>query len=817
MKKHYNVRAGGIAVVHKAGKSHAITACHNLRTVRLQTGATALSPVGSPVRLTEEALKPLATMTCGDRRLIIAASADRLHTIDPALPEDTVSAYASGEGFPLPGEALCATADGEHLTVMTDDRQLRLVLDRETGQLSETGLSEMPSVTLTAETLADVTSQTGSRRLSTDYPAGNHSLEDRDLRAVSSDMRRAYTEICRQAAANGAFIAPALCRWRIIGHDGDILTESPPLLLGPSDSSRLTAPLTLRSNDRRTIEPWELSLPSWRPVITVTGDIPEAAGRLIDRIEVVAAPPFHGFDSVETAAATVVATTGSSDFVRVTMPGAWKCVSPDNPRQGQSRLLRMTAAAGSETDVIATLRPAEGTTLISVPSDSIVSQCLRTEKALTADRPEADRTLRRISPPHSFTAGCVTSVAGIELWGRLKAHRFGGYKAETFAASRGGAGAWHAAVEVNFADGERLVAVSESTSGAPLTFNPVLSYPSPDATAMTVTVSTGGEVRRATFPLTPDPSGNMAIYIHPSLAPHPLTETVPAFAVPAGHRIGHPMDSFICACTFPNAGAPRRPAALACVSDGRVSSVRPGGRLTAGWDSTNPHFTVFSAAGTHRATMIRGGLRLTLIDREAANGDNAAVIADGRLIAAIGHRLAEIGAGTVRTLADNIEADTIAYADAGGELWMSHGQAVSVLDLGTMTLHSRDETGLGASTGHYALLGGHLCDLSRETPATQQLYVRWAGAVTLGADYSRLSLLKFDSRAEAVANGSLTLRRLNHDTAESGAACRVNVTGPLRAPVTLRCRSMPARGCTFDFQARVSPDTYVSSINIDTE
>lgn len=815
MKKQHYVRGSGIPATHTNNRSHSTTACHNLRSVRLQTGATALTPVGTPVRLSEEALTPLTTMTCGDRRLIVASSAGRLQIIDPAPAEAGISLMADDRGFALPGEALCATTDGDRLTVMTDRHQLRLTLDGESGELYETGYDGLPAVVLTAETLADVSATIGPRKLSTDYPAGNHSLADRDLRAISSDMRHAYCAICRQAAADGVFIAPRLCRWRIIGRDGDILTESSPLLLGAADGSRLTAPLTFSSDDRRTIEQQELSLPSWRPVITVTGNIPDAIGRLIDRIEVIAAPPFHGFDADETAAVTLIATPGCSDFARVTMPGAWKSVSPGNSRQGKSRLSRMIATGFTSADIIAVMRPTENTALISVPADSVVAQCLRTEKALAQDIPAPDILLHRISPPHSFTAGCVTSVAGTELWGRLRAHRFGGYKAENFAASRGEAGAWHAAAEVSFADGERLVTVSEGTSGAPLTFNPVLSYPSPDATAITVTVSTAGEVRRATFTLTPDPSGTMAVHIHPGLAPHALVGSAPAFVIPDERRTDRVLDNYICVCAVPNAGAPRRPLAIASVSDGRVYSVLPGSRLTAGWATTAPHFTVFSASGTHRATLSGDALRLTLIDSTPANGDHAAVIAGGRLIAATGSRLIEVGAGTVRTLADNIRADAIACG-AGDELWLASEEAVSVLDLATMTHHTRSESGLGASSGHYALLGAQLCDLSRETAASS-LYVRWAGAVSLGDAYRRIRQMRLDLRASSVSSGTLTLRRLSHDTAENGALCRLNINGSLRSPLILRTRSLPARGCAFDFQARVSSDTIVSSVIITSE
>lgn len=817
MKTTITIPAGGMATVAREGAACNVTACHNLRPVRLPSGAIVLKPVGAPVVLSDDSLKPLELISADGRTQIVAAKAERLHLIDPTPAEVALSDTTASDGYPLPGEALCAVADGADLTVMTGAGQLRLKLDTANGTFSAYDPADIgATIVMTAETLADITATTGERLLSADYPAGNHSLADRDLRAVSADMRRAYTEVCRQAAADGSFVAPMLCRWRAVSGDGHIIAESPLMLLGPADGSRLTAPVTLRSTDRRTIEAWEYSLPSWRPKITVRGTLSSR----VDRIEVVAAPPFHPFDSTETAAVTIVSASTGDEFLRVGMPGAWKSVSSGNSRCGCARLRRMIGVFAGNCELIATLRRGDSATVVTGHSDSLSAQCRRTEKALGTAVAAADPELNRISPPHSFTAGCGASAAGYELWGRLRAIRFGGYPAEIFAASTAGTGGWHAAVSVDFADGDRIVKVSEGTAGAPLTFNPLLSYPSPDAVSMTLTVSCGGEVRRGSFALTPDASGRMAVYIDDSLEPFALPETLPAFAVPSERRAEQPIDGCVCVCRTPRSGAVRRPEAIASVSDGRIAAIWPEARISAGWDSADQRFTLFSAAGIHRVKVSGRNdmlnLKINLISSEAINGDNAVAMVGSRLVAAVGRRLAAIGSGSVKTYAEDIEADTLAWSEPTGELWTARNGSVTVLDTGRMETYTRDEPELSSPAGRYALLGGRLCDLSRETPAAGQIYVRWAAAADFGG-YRRLRQLSLDLGAEAVANGSLSLRRTAHERTETAATCRANISGKLRAPLCLRGLSLPARGCEADFQARVVSGACVSSFKIATE
>lgn len=822
MKNIYSVDAQ--CTKHHDG-GNAVTVCHNLRPSRLPSGASALKPVGTPVKLSDKPMRPLTKMSVDGKSYLIAAADNTLHILNletdlTSQPgQASFSSLSSLASLTLGSEISCALADGDQLTVMTAERAYRFRLSD--GQLSETDIAELPSISMLSEDKGDVSVAVAGRTLSRSYTSGNHELADADRRAISGDIRRAYSAICRQAAAAGTFIAPMVCRYRVISRHGDTLLKSPPLLLGPSDSSRLTAPYSLKSNDRRTVESWQMALPSWRPVIRLNGDIPDSLSDIMDRIEVVASPGLHPYDSSEDASITVVSGSSAADFLHVTAAGAWKSVSSGNSRYGQARLARIACRPDCTTDIIATLHPASGMgQQITVAPSDVAEQCRQTDRLISSRLVKSDSLLQRISPPHSFTAACAVAVAGRELWGCLCAHRFDGYPAEVFAASRGGAGVWHAAVSVSFGEsGERTVAISQGLSGAPLTFGPLLSYPSPDATSMTITVSTAGEVRTATFPLTPDPTNTHSIYIHPTLQPHSLTGTLPAFVIPADRKIKHQLGQYVCSCDAPLPLAPRRPAAITPAGDSRISSVWPCSRLSAGWESDRQRYIVISDAGIHRATLsltkAKPTLTMTLIGREAPAGDNAVTEAGGSLLAAAGRHIVKIGAGTVKTIAENIDAVSIAYAAATGELWAATPQGVKVIDLKSMSCYTRDAISLGASVGNYAEVDGYTVDLAREI-ASPGTYVRWAGCISTGDSYRRLREMIFDLRSESVTDGSMDLRRMSHADAEGTPTCSMNVDGRVMAPLVMRCISLPTRGCRFEFQGRVSYDTTINSVKIAT-
>lgn len=208
------------------------TVCHNLRSSRSSTGRQVLHPAGSPAIVARGPWKPLAIMSLSDGRGLLVVSSGLTLAATPSDSSDDEPATIAT----LPGEALCATVDGLRVTVMTADGPFTVRYDESASAWIVNGLRKrFAALSLMAEETADCSSTVGSRKLSTSYPSGIHALRDSDLKAVSGDMRRAYRDICAMAAAQGAYIAPLLCRYRLIDHEGTAVFTSQPLLLGAKD------------------------------------------------------------------------------------------------------------------------------------------------------------------------------------------------------------------------------------------------------------------------------------------------------------------------------------------------------------------------------------------------------------------------------------------------------------------------------------------------------------------------------------------------------------------------------------------------------
>lgn len=819
-------QAGGVITSSLSPLSSATVRCHNLRFVTLPTGETVLRPVGRPSSFISGAWKPMIEITPFDgRRRLIVVSGLRVGQIMLDLPRD---AYYPEPVAPeviefdtLENKAICAVDEGSQLVIMTSRGPVCWTLADDGSWLRVDPLS-WPALSLTAVEGADCRSVVPSRRLSAAYDASSVGLSDADRRAVTDDLRRAYCDMASQALASGALCAPVVMRYRLVGHYNDILFESPPLILGASDPDRMSRPLSVASADRRVLSSFSVAARTWRPKLS-SAPIPEAMAKSVSRIEIVATPQFHPFDPVGDASMTLVATPGSDEMLRVTMPGAALAMSSVNGVAAESRLRRILGDLDSLERIIAVIHgPFDNDETLDITPSLIglyrfvSDECKAVEKAVAAPPAAApDTALAAVSAPNSFTASCVASAAGRTLWADIAPLRFDGFKAESFAAERAGQGAWHAAVAVAFASGdEQVVALSSGDSGAPIKFNPLLSYPSPDAVSMTLIVSASGVVRRATLPLSPDTSGLRSVYVSPGFAPFVLPDTDAVFAPPPVRRLVRPMPSFM-VMSAPR--APVTPLAVSTVGGGSVSGVFVASRALSSWDFTRPRFVALSSVGSFAVTLssARGPtLSVSRIDsRPVAPG--AACLVDGRLLAVADDSLVEVGVSGVRTLIASFSADYMAFDPVRRELWAtsSLSSATTVVDPDSLVCYTRDDMLSSPPVGRYVLIGDRLCVLGDET-SPDSAYIRWDGEMRLGPKFVVLRDFTLDMRASAFSYGSLTLRRVAPPDAEPSPSLRLSLNGALKAPVRLTVAAPGLRRVAFSLQGRVSADAVISSVSL---
>lgn len=781
---------------------------HNLR----HTDTDTLQPVAPPKIVASGGIKPLVEKFTDQSMLV---SLDKGYTLGLLSPDtgEMIELYDSAD------EIKCAIASDSRITAMTASGGVDLAPLNVDGleQWRNMDSRRWPQLSLSASELADCTSTVPPRQLSTSYSYVGKALLDVDRKAVTADLRRAYCDLVAQAKAQGACCATMVMRYRLIGRHGETLYTSAPLLVGPSDTSSLTAPIKITSTDRNELDAYDVSAKSWRLRVKSLCPVSPEMAAAVSRIEILGAPQFHPFDVIDDAYIDLICQASSNIMMRVIRPGAGRAVSSGNAKVGEARLRQMLAVLPAFERVIAVIQGpfADGEAIDIQPSlqlsfSSVTDECRAVERAMAALPEFIDQTVSRLSWPHDFSSECVAKSIDRVLWGNLRSWRYGGYGAETFGVSAGGLSPWHSFAEVKLSNGERVVKVSQGARDAPELFNPVLSYPSPDATEMTICVSSGGIVRCITVPLTPDPSGTMALYVHPTFAPFRLPEVLDSFVVPAENRIGRPMPGYVALTSL---DAPLWVLAVAPVCDAPVHSLFAATRSQSSWDFAKVRFTALSRAGVYTITVSSGTsprISVSLIDSRASPGPNAAIRAGDRLLAILDNTLTQIGVTKTKDLSDTSDSSdptNCAFDCRRQELWLSPGVGGStVVRLTDLSVYTRDESVTGAAIGRYALVDGNLCDLTIDR-AVESVYVRWSDQIKVSSRHVRLRSLTFDIRSPQISYGDLTVRRMSHADIEPSPSLRMTFNGAIGSPVTIPLAALPLRDLTFTFQARLHPQS----------
>lgn len=366
---------------------------HNLRPVDMggrdnllpavaSGGRVMLRPTGRPRVIDGRPWRQLtvAALSTGERLLVLADGRELavldISGRDISVGDINVGNITSGDinvgnitdgGMPagkpvtigmLNAEALCATAGHDRLTVMTEASAEDWHYAG--GEWVRCDAEQWPTLMLKAEEADDITAMLPTRTLSATYAAAGQALRDSDRRAVEADMERACEDIMRQAETRGLRCAPAVARYKLIGHDGSTLYESVPVLLSAAGMNGAGAELTMSvrvtSGDRRTLRPAAVSLRAWRPVTVWPSEgVPKEWEQLVDHVETELSEPLWPWGAGRVTVETVTA-AGSEEMLRVTTSGDARGVQKalgTMMREGSRGLLRpmrarCVASAGGE-------------------------------------------------------------------------------------------------------------------------------------------------------------------------------------------------------------------------------------------------------------------------------------------------------------------------------------------------------------------------------------------------------------------------------------------------------------------------------------
>lgn len=246
--------AAGLAHPDSEAPDCRVTVCHNLRPS--PDGAPELVPTGRPAPVAAGHYRPLAVITLADgRRLLAVASGKTLATLDLSqwMPDAV-------EVTTLDAEPLCATAAGRRLTVMTGRGATTVIFGDTPGDIAViTPDTAFPEVAVTAVAAAKAVATIAPIRLDKSFAEGKTCVDPAQRARVTAAMNDAYEDIARQAAADGAFFQPVICRYRLYDADSTVIYVSPPVVVSLPAGTQLTDSVALKSDDMTVTHPVSIS------------------------------------------------------------------------------------------------------------------------------------------------------------------------------------------------------------------------------------------------------------------------------------------------------------------------------------------------------------------------------------------------------------------------------------------------------------------------------------------------------------------------------------------------------------------------------
>lgn len=624
----------------------------NLRPVKDKTGHTLLRPAGKPgTTALPDGWRPVARL--GDR--LIVSSGRRIGSIAVNSGEEpTISPV------PLPGEVRCALTRDEHVIIMTSAGPVSIRADGTPVAATH----DYPAISLLPVPDADISATVAGRELSRAYTGGL--LEKKDREALVGDLAYAYRHICSEAAASGVMVQPALARYKLTDSGGNILFESPPVLLTHAEGAQCTDTVALSSADRKNVDGYTVSVRSWHLELVLP-----AADVDVARAEIFMTPLFHPFDSGGEGTATLMrAGQTGAPFCRVGLPGRENGLG--DTYRDRSRRIVMQAIARIETleERVAVIqnpfaRSARIKPDISVDADPMAASA-RIRKALAKSVSVAGRSDVMLGAPHSFSAGCVAEASGAVAWGNIRALPYAGYPLGIFAAETAD-GAWSSHSAVYFGGTSGVERQESRPTDAPVKLGPVICYPLAGASSMTLVCYFGNQNHCAHLDLTTDASGRYAVYIAPGLRPFTPEVCAPTVDVTVTEHTEELPDSVAFA---PSSRTFDIRSVISAGSGVVALCGHPAGCQA--WDFGRSHFTLSCRGGIFRAGVNLNsgstGLR-TIYSRGTVRGDAVTPGDDGDIFVADGNICHILRNGRAEVFGDDLGYVAAAYDSARGELW----------------------------------------------------------------------------------------------------------------------------------------------------
>lgn len=707
-------------------------------------------------------------------------------------------------------------AVGDTLVVLTESRMYRL--DRNLDIIPDAAAA---APCLRAVAAGNIRLDTPAVRLGTAYNAGDR-FSAADNRAAIEAVADTVRDIDSAARTSGRLWQPVICRVRGRDARGAELFITEPVLLSHPDESETDISVSFTSTDGRNLAPATIEVPAWQPqLVWPDGCCPSDSG--LHTVELLCTPvlyrrdlskgrvqPRRRADQQWICNVTFGALgTGSGNFggdglqrhildiiahIDTLAASAWS--GPVPAGEDPTPQIIPTARGGTIDDDTADLR-----------------QILRRPATIVA---YADATIRGC---RIFTASDMAADGDTVLYADpVAAHPGPPLPQHFFAATA--AGAWHAYVEVKYADGSTSVTQTLGLDGAPLTFGPLLSVPAPDAVSITIGVRTaGGLGSTGTFPLVPDPSGQRSVYIAPRAKPMTLRDTSPVFAIPEAAPGQVILNGHI---ALAHTSTPHRPMCALHAGAGRILAVQPASAAQSAWDYGRSRFHLFADTGLHsiKTDISRLSISACLVDSRILDSPQALAVTDEGLAASISGDIVLLRGNTLRTIARLPGVLGLAYSHSWHELWCITAHTTHILcehrNYGRYTLTTvLDPAGTAADPGGDAIVTDTdgTARITGHGEPVLNIPVEWQAYIPAPGPHTNISVLR-TCITGSFSPMSIALHRCAGTRICPVPEIQLTVSGPLRSAAARRFVHIPARNFHLHITATASATSHFLSAEI---
>lgn len=508
----------------------------------------------------------------------------------------------------------------------------------------------------------------------TSVPAPGGSLAAGDEALLTANLISSYDALRSRCRSMNYCLQPVLTRYRLLDAAGNTVALGPTVMIGSPEGFGCTENIVQTSSDGLIfLTAGKLTANVYRPCLIAPQKLPAPWNRLVSKLIIEMTDEIEPLDR-NVAAGYGMRYQAASEITTITslLPGFSRGTVLDRSRL--QRLVQQALSAGMRT-VAEYSFPFGGKLgdegeMLVLPSvsDSPLQKPSAGEEGLQG----------RI---RTYSAGVETSGVTVlcnPLYEPLK-----GWSPSCFVAGRENGtetATWRLASSVKIANPVGSMAVMQEISGTgnpPASFGPLLTFPSTDATEMTLTFEApSGKVYEETFPLTSDPVAGLARYVHHG-AERIVLQKIVAQYKPASTELRPYLEEGI-AEVFPTADL-RKASSRIKIMEGEITAVKVAPRSRSSWDFSRRKLLFFGEGGIYLATLNGAGEfhAVAPIDNRSVRCREAvceATTPDGAaLIALAGGDLVEIGGQKVSTMKRGIGGVALGWCECFKEIWIADG------------------------------------------------------------------------------------------------------------------------------------------------